>query len=299
MSAQTRSTGSRFVVDLGSLKLSNVDEKRVESEIQAVVLRVLAENDQGGRSRLANVIIDQVPDGTLGLIFNPVDGDGGGWSPWTPSLGSSTKPLTVEDHTMIVRAIMEHPFEVIQYLDKSERTRQPSPMAVLEAALKVEQIDSYTKDRIRAVMDILPLLEDAHRNAPAELKRNLEQLRGRLSRPSIDEQIRTLRSTRSTFRNSDGLAEGMEVAAQILEDGRSTIYSPDFPFNRMLRAGDQTRASRKPIDDIKNADTLGAVGGGGVGVFVGGVGAGPGAAAGGAGASAGAAIAHAILWLFD
>ncbi len=297
MATQNSTAGSRFAVDLGGLKLPSVIEKRVEAEIQAAVLRALAETDLGGRSRLEDLIVGRFPDGTAGMIIN-VEGEGA-WLPWKLPGKPLRETLTAEDHTLIVRAIMEHPFEVIQYMNKAERTSDPSPTAVLEAALQVEQIDSYTKDRIRTVLEILPRLEDARKNAPAELQGSLDELRGRLARRPIDEQIRSLRSLKTNYRERDGLAEGMEFAAQILEDGRTTIYSPEFSFYRMLREGKRARAERKPIEDIKDADTLGAVAGGGVGVFVGGIGAGPGAAAGGAGASAGAAIAHAIRWLFD
>jgi hypothetical protein len=297
MATRRSASGSRFAVDLGDLKLPSVVEKRVEAEIQAVVLRVLAEADFEGRTRLQKFVIDRFPDGTLGMIFNPDDA-GGGWPPW----GLPTKPrdiLTVEDHTLIVRAVMERPFEVIQYMNKKDRTANPSPTAVLEAALQVDQIDSYTKDRISIALDILPRLDEARENAPADLQRSLDEFQGRLARGSIDEQIDMLRSLKTDYRDHDGLTQGVEFAAQMLEDGRSSIYSPDFPFYRMLREGKRGRATRAAVDDIKNADTIGAAIGGGIGVFVGGVGAGPGAAATGGGASAGAAIGHAIRWLLD
>ncbi len=293
MANQSSRGGSRFAVDLGDVKLSNVAEKRVEAEIQAVVLRALAETDLRAGRRIDDLVIDKFPDGTLGLWINPEQG----WPPWQP-VTPSREELTPQDHTAIVKAIMEHPFEVIQYLPKNERTSNPSPTAVLEAALQVEQIDSYTKDRMRMVLEILPKLEEARKNAPADLQRNLDDLQGRFARRSIDEQIGMLRSLKANYRGQEGLEQGIEFAARMLEDGKSSIYSSDFPFYRMLREGPRGRAARRPIDDIKDADAIGAAAGGGIGVFVGGVGAGPGAAAGGAGASAGAAIAHAIDWLF-
>ena len=89
----------------------------------------------------------------------------------------------------------------------------------------------------------------------------------------------------------------MEFAARILEDGQSSIYSPEFPFYRMLREGKGSRATRSALGDIADIDTVGAAVGGGVGLLAAGIGAGPGAAAGSAGASAGAAIAATIEWL--
>ena len=293
MATQTNTGGSRFAVDLGDVKLPDIVEKRLEAEIQAIVLRELAATDLGGRSRLSPIGIEKFAEGILGFILNWFDGMPPPWNiPWR----SPGATLTVEDHTLVVRAIMEHPFEVIQYMDKKDRTSKPSPIAVLQAALRVQQIDSYTKERIRMALDILPRLEEARKNAPADLQRSLDDLQKRLARRSIQEQISTLRSLTTNYRDQDGLREGMDFAARMLEDGQSSIYSPEFPYYRMLEEGQ--RGARSVKEDIKDADTLGAVAGGGVGVFVGGIGAGPGAAAGGAGASAGAAIGHAILWLF-
>lgn len=280
--------GTRFVVDLGDLILPSPLVKRVEAEIRAIVLRILAEMDAGGRSRLPDLLIKDLPGGTAGFVAIEVG------SPAT-SMPDVLKP---EDHTLIMKAIMERPFEIIQYMNKKDRTSNPSPIAILEATLQVSEISAYIKERIRMVLDILRRLEDGRRNAPSGLQRSVDDLQRRLAGRPIDEQIGMLRDLKSDYRSHEGLPESLEVAAQILEDGRSSIYSPEFPFYRMLNEGKRGRASRKPIDDIKDADVIGATAGGGVGVIVAGVGAAAGAAAGGAGASAGAAIAHVINWLF-
>jgi hypothetical protein len=295
MPTSNSTTGSRFAVDLGDLKLPPIGEKQIAAEIQAIVLRKIAEMDTGGRSRMAK-FKDQFPDGTMGF-WNPPDGGPPHFPfPWGTPSQPQREALTPEDHTTVMRAIMDHPFEVLHYMDKKDRTSNASPVAVLEAARQVENIGPHAKTLIERILEILKALEGARSRAPEDYQRSLDDLRGRLTGLPIDDQISTLRSLRSSYRGQDGIAEGMEVAARMLEDGKSSIYSPDHPFYRMLQEG-RTRAARKPIDDIKNADTLGAVAGGGVGVFVGGVGAGPGAAAGGAGASAGAAIVHLINWL--
>ncbi len=297
--------GSRFVVDLGDVKLPPLVERKVEAEIQSVALRALAENNVSGqRARglnLAPSIWDKFPGHTLGMWpeypNNPPDiiwGSGGGG------------PLVVNDHTIIMRAIMEHPMQVIRYLPsqyKSKTGPRPSGKEVLQAALQVEQIDSYTKARMQAVLDILPQMEEGQAALPDSLKRSLESLRQQLTNKSVAEQRRTLRDVgfRSQHREHPGVAEGMEVAAQILADGQDSIYSPDHSFYKLLNEGQGSlrAAGRDVISDIGSFDTIGATAGGAIGSAAGGIGAAPGAVAAGAGASAGAAIGHAIVAIWD
>ena len=299
MPTSSSTTGSRFAVDLGDLKLSSLDEKQIGTEIQAILLRKVAEMDSGGRSRAAN-FQDRFPNGTMGF-WNPPNGEPGGPPhfpfPWsTPS--QPQRALTPEDHTTVMRAIMEHPFEVIHYMDKRDRTPNPSGVAVLEAARQVENIGPHVKTLIDMILELLKSLETTRSRAPAELQRSLDDLRGRLTGRPIDEQISMLRSLRSSYRGQDGIAEGMEVAARILEDGRSSIYSPDHSFYRMLQEGRTRSARAGAVSNIKDADALGAAFGGGVGVLVGGIGAAPGAAGSSAAASAGTAIGELINWIF-
>jgi hypothetical protein len=71
-------SGSRFIVDLGNIKLPPLVEKQVEAEIKAVVLRALAERDAGDhqrerRDRISLPIRDQFPGQTLGMWIGPED----------------------------------------------------------------------------------------------------------------------------------------------------------------------------------------------------------------------------------
>jgi hypothetical protein len=298
---ETESTvGSRFIVDLGDVQLPALVEKQVEAEIQAVVLRALAENATGSQpqARLASVW-DKFPGQTLGLWP--------GWPEGRPSGLPGTmegQPLTPKDHTLIMKAILDHPFQVFKHLPENYKVKggAPSGQVVLQAALEVEEIDRQTKERIRMVLDLLPQLEEAQAAAPGRLKDALEDLRQNLANKSTTEKLRVLRDQgqRSRFREAGGLEEGMEMAARILEDGQNSIYSPDHSFYRLLQGG-ATRAGAKErdvIDNIKDSDTMGAAAGGGVGILVGGIGAPAGAAAGAAGASVGVAIGSLIRLLF-
>ncbi|SFN74786.1 hypothetical protein SAMN05216386_1695 [Nitrosospira briensis] len=300
--ADESKSGSRFMVDLGDIKLSRLVEKQVEADIKAVVLRALAESDfignrRGQRDPDSIPIWEKFPGGTLGLWIGdqlPIGFPGG--------FPGDTGPLTVRDHTLIVNTVMEHPMQVLRNLPEKHKTRggRPSGREVLQAALQVEQIDDFVKGRMRAVLDLLPKIEEGQANLPESVKRAAEDLRQQLTNKSVDEQRRVLRDPdlRSRHRD-DGFAEGMEVAARILDDGRDSIYSPDHSFYKLLQQGAPRAAARDSLEDTANADTVGAAVGGGVGLVVGGVGAGPGAVAGGAGASLGFVLGTAIGWLFD
>ena len=130
----------------------------------------------------------------------------------------------------------------------------------------------------------------------------MDNLRQQLSNKPIAEKRSILRDTalRSRYRD-DQVVEGMEVAAQILEDGQNSIYSPDHSFYKLLDdgQGSSRMAKRDALSDISSFDTIGATVGGAVGSAAGGVGAGPGAVAGGTGASVGAAIGIAAAKIWD
>jgi hypothetical protein len=297
MDARQTTRGSRFAVDLGDVKLPGVIEKRVEAEIQAVVLRALAEVDTKGARKLDDRIKGEFPGGVLGMILEP-------FKDWLPDWLISDDPLTPKDHTTIIRAIMDHPMEVIKYLGRKERDPKPSEREVLEAALQVEGIDDFVKDRIRRVLEILGLLEEARSRDSGGLDRSLDELRGQIAGRSIEEKVRVLRDrrTRTRYRSQAGVEEGMEYAAQILDDGATSIYSENHPFYRMLREG-KRRAAREEkgitAGDVADVDSIGATIGGAIGTVAAGVGAGPGAVAAGAAASAGMAIEAVWDWLFD
>jgi hypothetical protein len=297
MTTTDEEAGSRFIVDLGEIKLPRLLEKQVAAEIQTTVLRALAKSDFGGsrRARLSIPIWDQFPGRTLGLWIGPQD-----LPPFIFRSGTFA-PLSVPDHTLIVRAVMEHAFEVIRYLPDryKSKTDRPTGKEVLQAALRVNRIDDTVKARIRAVLEVLPKLEAAEAGASESFKQAVDDIRRQLTSKPVEKQRDLLRDERlrSTHRES-GLAAGMEIAAQMLEDGEDSIYSADFGFYELLQEGQESSIARDALSDIGSADTIGATVGGAIGTFAGGVGAGPGAIAGGTAASAGTAIKHIFDWLF-
>ncbi|WP_156226613.1 hypothetical protein [Corynebacterium comes] len=266
-------------------------ERRVESEIQAAVLRGLFDADASGARRYDSPLIKKFPGGLAGFFL----GDGTGF-PWPELPTDEFPPLTPSDHTVIIRAIMENAFAVIKHLD-DPRSRKPDGAEVLRAALKVGGIADWVKDLISAVLSVLEQIDAQRGNEPAAARRAVDDLRDRLQGLPLDRKIELLRGEQGRYRSNDGMAEGMELAASILEDGASTIYSADFPFNRMLTEGS---GARKPsLGATADADGVGGVAGALIGTPIAGVGAGPGAVAGGAAASAAQIITDCILWIFD
>lgn len=298
--AYEEKSGSRFIVDLGDIKLPRLVEKQVEAQIQAAVLRGLAESDFGGnkqtlqKSLLWNEkssIWDQFPGQTLGLWIGRSDEP-----PFIFGSGGFDPPLTVKDHTLIMKAIMENSLGVLKYIPDKYKLKNGRPLGkeVLQAVLQVEQIDDYVKSRIRKILDLVPKFEEAQRVVLESHKDALDGLRQQLTKKTIQEQHSMFRDA-GLRRTYSEIAEGMEIAAQMLEDGQDSIYSPDFSF---YKTAQDTITARDALSDIGSMDTIGATVGGATGSLGGGIGAGPGAVAGGTLASAGEAVVSLIRWIW-
>lgn len=278
--------GSRFTVDLGSVQLPGLVEKQVETEIRDVVLRALARVDHGSSRRLHRSMFDRFPGRTLGLWLDPdIDPWGGG-------------PPTIEDHTLIMHSVMNHPFQILRALQYRPGDDKPSGGEVLDAALSVDQVDEFTKARIKTVLEILPEVEKATEAMPKTSRRRVDDLGRKLAGQPVEAQVRALRDPAlQEGLASEGLAVGMEVAARLLEDGAGSIYSPDFGFYHLIADGTSASARKDTVDTIKDIDYLGGVAGGAAGA-AGVVTIPAGVAVGAAAASAGAAVAAVIDWLW-
>jgi len=303
--------GSRFLVDLGDVKLPELLEKQVETEIQSVVLRALAEGDFGfalaARTHLP--IWNRFPGHTLGLWIGPED-EAPVWP--SPSVPMTGAPLTISDHTLIVTTVMKHALSIARALPAEVKVRGETPAGslVLKAALRVADIDRETKQRIRAVLAILPMLEEAMTKAPASVRTFIDRLKLQLEGKSVDEQREVFRLECLNRKEDDGLAIGMRTAIDMLDHGNDTIYSRDFDFYTWLtnflnhlfpttgNGSTGVIARDSVLSGTSSADTVGATAGGAVGAAVAGVGAAPGAVALGAGMSAGYLIGSFIKWLF-
>ena len=199
---------------------------------------------------------------------------------------------------MIIQSVMKYPFQVLRHLQHKPGDDAPGGDAVLEAALGVDQIDPFTKDRISTVLEVLPEIERARSSMPEEALRELDELGRKLGGEPLEVQIALLRDPglQREFRR-DGFASGMEFGARILEDGAGTIYSPDYGFYDLISDGKTAAAKKDTVDKIKDIDYLGGVAGGAAGA-AGLVTIPVGAASGAAAASAGAVIGAVIDWLW-
>ncbi|HEU4567725.1 MAG TPA: hypothetical protein VFR99_06780 [Marmoricola sp.] len=77
--AENEYAGTKFVVDLGSLKLPEMLERQVEAEIRAVVLKALATPEVTSARRLDPSIFGTFPGSTLGLWLDPDNPELGTW----------------------------------------------------------------------------------------------------------------------------------------------------------------------------------------------------------------------------
>lgn len=290
--------GSRFVVDLGDVKLPDIMEKSVEADIQAVVLRALAETDYNGNRQIQQHNITQLPEdiqeyfpeGTLGII---IDGRVG---------TVPTNQLEVQDHTRIMKAVMDHPYEIIHHMDSRARSANPNGRDVLDAALRVDSIDSNTKDRIKLVLEGLGQIEEAERIQSSSMREDREDLERQLnSMPDVSAQVRFLRESASNrrYRQNREFNDGLEIAAQILEDGINSIYSPSQQLYRSLGGGPSAQRIDDHIGDIAAYDGVGGTYGAAVGSVVPGVGTSAGGVAGATGASTGAIAGKVWNWLTE
>ena len=286
--------GSRFVVDLGSVRLPALTEKEVETRIRGVVLEALATTDFAARARLSPDIFGQFPGRTLGLWLDPDR-----QIPW-PALPGP------EDHTIIMDAFMTHPFQVLRNLCVTKGDPPPSGGDVMAAMLDVDEIDPFVRERVALVRETYLQIEPELTKPSADQRRVVAYVERLIGGQSLSEQVRRLRSpapVTETARTKppappDIIQEILDWIARMLEHGAATIYAADHPFYRTLRSGTTVARERDTVDGIKDADALGATGGGFAGTVIPGVGTAAGAAAGGAGASLGYGIAALVDWLF-
>ena len=81
---ENEAAGTRFIVDLGSLKLPEMMERQLESEIRAIVLKALAAPEVTSVRRLDPSIFGKFPNRTLGLWIDPDHPELGSWSDTVP-----------------------------------------------------------------------------------------------------------------------------------------------------------------------------------------------------------------------
>jgi hypothetical protein len=278
---------STFVVDFGEVQVPSVLEKELELEIQKIALSALARIDFRGDVRLG-----RLPPGTYGMIF----GD------WPPDLFPPTFPqpdmpdIDVRDHTVVMQAVMQNALALTRSLASARKDGRKVPGAeVLQALAKLPNLEQPARRAVDQALQNLHLSRAGDKNLPRGAKASLDEIGKQLDACESIEEISSLlhRLQRSEqYAKIDGLSTGLSIASRIIEDGRSTIYSPDNPF---YQGETGSTVMAKGVKDVGKEDAKGALTG-----AMGGAAAGPkGAAAGAvAGAIAGSA-AEALSQLWD
>jgi hypothetical protein len=191
-------------------------------------------------------------------------------------------PLSVKDHTEIIKSLMENSGTVLERLqvEKHKQARTcPSGEEVLKAALGVEQIDTATKARIKVVLQGFAALKRTENHLRDSDKKALIQIDCRIDKAeSLEQMIGSLNELENQYGGEKkDIAAGIDVAIQIVKDGSSTIYSEKVHFYQTLPPSPTGNGTKAAID-VAKADVKGAATGAAAGAVIGG----PGGAVGGA-----------------
>lgn len=190
--------------------------------------------------------------------------------------------LGPHDHTIIMQAILTNVQTIVARLPQNQ---QSSGLEVLRAALTVPGIGSYTKSRIRLVVNELARLERAQCEIPDETLQAMGEVLDRIDAcPTVADKAEALQGMIESGRYDGyaGLSQGMATGTAILLDGEKTIYRPRVLLN---------------LKRLVQQDVAGAIAGAITGGIVAGPpGAGVGALAGAAGASGSDLVGQLTGW---
>jgi hypothetical protein len=188
----------------------------------------------------------------------------------TVSRKATRQPLTVRDHTTIVKAAIANAENLRKLLPA---TRKPSGPIVLRTLLKVDAVSAPTKDRIQTVLSVLEALERQQVRLPAKATKAVREVSDQLSAAkSVPEMIRGLKRAIAEKRYADveGMEQALSLAVGILEDGSSSIYSPDYYLKAFGRKGAEDRGQVTVVAfSVAKEDVKGAVSGAVVGCAAG------------------------------
>jgi hypothetical protein len=315
--------GSRFVVDLGSLKLPDDVDKDVEARIQQIVYNAIADLDLHGDSA-----INPFPPGLFGIV--PPDYPA---FPKIPLLAGDTglilsskeiealptgKSSIALAHNQIVQSVMEKPFHVIRRLPFKGGPLRASTIDILTAVAQASQaggLDAGTNELIQLIEKIFPHLQKAQRSLPSQTRQLLFEITREfqdLENPhEIVSRLKLMQNSHM-YEKYDGLSDGIVIAIQVIEAGRQTIYAAQHPFYDLVGMNEAVKiksgiiVNRSALSNIAAAAAAGLLGGAAAGAVAGlafpgagtAAGAAAGALAGGVGGSVRAAVSEVWDWLF-
>ena len=168
--------------------------------------------------------------------------------------------LTVENHTTAMKEVLENIFAVVHQLHplevRSGRRRRPNRVEILLAATRVGEISAAGKEIIFDAVALMPAISgglDGLSNEQRERALDVVREIDRASSLSEAERFMTRRRSDAGIADVPGLDMGLDVALQILRDGRDKIYSERHPLFGSMSGKGQARYGK--------ADFGGAAGG--------------------------------------
>ena len=183
---------------------------------------------------------------------------------------ATSQPLSVRDHTTIVKAAIANAETLRRLLPA---TRKPAGTLVLRTLLKVDSVSARTKDRIQTVLAVVEALERLRVRLPAKAAKAVREVSDQVSAAkSVTEMIRGLKRANAEKRYADveGMEQGLSLAVGILEDGLSSIYSPEYYMSAFGRKGAEDQVvAFSLVGGVAKEDAKGAVSGAVVGCATG------------------------------
>src|SRR5262249_3043864 len=141
--------------------------------------------------------------------------------------------ITAHDHTVIMQQLMDHPEEIAKLGGWHATRNGADRMSALEALRRLPGLPHGLGEKLDVMIANLPALKEAESRLPAAERAKVEKLmsevRGQKDVAGILAFLRQVLKSKQ-FAQDEGLAAGVGVAVEILEDGMSTIYSPSYPF---------------------------------------------------------------------
>ncbi len=140
--------------------------------------------------------------------------------------------FTPHDHTLIVKAIGDNmlgEYGVLAHLPKDKENITGED--VLRAALEVEAIPDSIKTKIKVILQYAPSIEEARNSISPELQEKLNEIKAKLDEAkSPEDMITILQEMKSSgkYKDIDNIDCAFDFAIGIIEDGLSSIYSPDY-----------------------------------------------------------------------
>jgi hypothetical protein len=163
--------------------------------------------------------------------------------------GDPNLRITARDHTLIMQQLMEHPEEIAKIARWDSTRPGNGSLSPLEALRQLPGLPHGMAEKLDELIANQPAMAEAESRMPAAERGKVEKLMSEVrAQKDVPGMLAFLRRVLESNRVVDdpGLAAGVQVAIEMLEDGMSTIYSPNHPFYRKVA---RPAAKPTPRDD--------------------------------------------------